>query len=373
VARPRPGLAAEAREWRPTSAEYKIAKEGATRPEEIIDGRPLDVTGQHSESHVGAVEPRESAPAVIQTHGLVKRYPPDTLAVDGLDLEVWRGEFFGLLGPNGAGKTTTIGMLTTRVVPTSGAAVVAGLNVRTDSVGVKRIIGVVTQDNTLDRRLTAWENLYYHGRYFGLSRKVARAEADRVLHLIRLEDRARHFVDQLSGGMQQRLLIGRALVHRPEVLFLDEPTAGIDPQGRLALWEILRGLHQEGQTILLTTHYMEEADELCQRVAIMDHGRILAIGSPEELKRSVGAETVLTLQFEPTTERLMAALRALPGVRALEGTPGGLRVYADGGHGLLPHVIQTILAEGVELRDVSVRTPTLETVFIKLTGRELRE
>ena len=235
------------------------------------------------------------------------------------------------------------------------------------------MIGVVTQDNTLDRRLTTWENLYYHGRYFGLSRGVARDEADRVLQLIRLGDRARHFVDQLSGGMQQRLLIGRALVHRPEVLFLDEPTAGIDPQGRLALWEILRGLHEEGQTILLTTHYMEEADELCQRVAIMDHGRMLAIGSPEELKRSVGAETVLTLQFEPTTERLMAALRALPGVGALEGIPGGVRVYADGGHGLLPHAIQTILAEGVELRDVSVRTPTLETVFIKLTGRELRE
>jgi ABC-2 type transport system ATP-binding protein len=235
------------------------------------------------------------------------------------------------------------------------------------------MIGVVTQDNTLDRRLTAWENLYYHGRYFGLSRGVARDEADRVLRLVRLEDRARHFVDQLSGGMQQRLLIGRALVHRPEVLFLDEPTAGIDPQGRLALWEILRGLHEEGQTILLTTHYMEEAEELCQRVAIMDRGRILAMGSPEELKRSIGAETVLTLQFEPATDRLMAALGALPGVRALEGASGRVRLYADGGHGLLPHVIQTILAEGVELQDVSVRTPTLETVFIRLTGRELRE
>jgi ABC-2 type transport system ATP-binding protein len=354
-------------------AEREIVEERATRSGQATGRHAPDVTGQHSESAVEVLEQHESTQAVIQTRGLVKRYPPDTLAVDRLDLVVWRGEFFGLLGPNGAGKTTTIGMLTTRVVPTSGEAVVAGLNVQTNAVEVKRMIGVVTQDNTLDRRLTSWENLYYHGRYFGLSRSVARNEADRVLHLIRLEDRARHFVDQLSGGMQQRLLIGRALVHRPEVLFLDEPTAGIDPQGRLALWEILRGLHQEGQTILLTTHYMEEADELCQRVAIMDHGRMLAIGSPEELKRSVGAETVLTLQFEPTTERLMSALQALPGVRALERTPGGVRLYADGGHGLLPHVIQAILAEGVELRDVSVRTPTLETVFIKLTGRELRE
>jgi ABC-2 type transport system ATP-binding protein len=317
--------------------------------------------------------PNQPTAAVIHTRGLVKRYPPDTLAVDGLDLDVSPGEFFGLLGPNGAGKTTTIGMLTTRVIPTSGEAAVAGLDVRTHAVDVKRIIGVVTQDNTLDRRLTAWENLYHHGRYFGLSRGVARREADRTLRLVRLEDRSRHFVDQLSGGMQQRLLIARALVHRPRVLFLDEPTAGIDPQGRLALWEILQGLHRDGQTILLTTHYMEEADELCQRVAIMDRGRILAIGSPSELRQSVAAETVLTLQFEPVTDHVMAALGALPGVRGLENGSGGLRVYADGDHGLVPQVVQTILAEGVALRDVSVRTPTLETVFIKLTGRELRE
>jgi ABC-2 type transport system ATP-binding protein len=355
------------------SAEHGLLKEVVTHGSQVVERRPPDVAGQRSESPVETVAPRESTPAVIQTRGLVKRYPPDTLAVDGLDLDVWRGEFFGLLGPNGAGKTTTIGMLTTRVVPSSGEAVVAGLNVRAHPTEVKRMIGVVTQDNTLDRRLTTWENLYYHGRYFGLSRGVARAEADRVLRLVRLEDRARHFVDQLSGGMQQRLLIGRALVHHPDVLFLDEPTAGIDPQGRLALWEILRGLHEEGQTILLTTHYMEEAEELCQRVAIMDRGRVLAVGSPEELKRSIEAETVLTLQFEPTTDRLTAALEALPGVRALESTSGGARLYADGGHGLLPHVIQTMLAEGIELRDISVRAPTLETVFIKLTGRELRE
>jgi len=355
------------------SAGYGIVKEGAPGPGQVVDRRPQDVGGQELEATLEVLRPRVSAPAVIRTRGLVKRYPPDTLAVDGLDLEVGRGEFFGLLGPNGAGKTTTIGMLTTRVIPTSGEAAVAGLDVRTHAVDVKRMIGVVTQDNTLDRRLTAWENLYYHGRYFGLSRAMARGEADRALRLVRLEDRARHFVDQLSGGMQQRLLIGRALVHRPEVLFLDEPTAGIDPQGRLALWEILQGLHNDGQTVLLTTHYMEEADELCQRVAIMDHGRILAMGSPEELRRSVGAETVLTFRFEPVTDHLVATLEALPGVKGLEIGSGGLRVYADGDHGLLPQVVQTILGEGVALGEVSVRTPTLETVFIKLTGRELRE
>ena len=355
------------------SAEYGTPKEGATGRGQVMDRPPQDVTGQDREGPVGVAERHESTAAVIRTRGLVKRYPPDTLAVDGLDLEVCRGEFFGLLGPNGAGKTTTIGMLTTRIIPTSGEALVAGLDVRAHPVDVKRMIGVVTQDNTLDRRLTAWENLYYHGRYFGLSRGAARREADRALGLVRLEDRARQFVDQLSGGMQQRLLVGRALVHRPEVLFLDEPTAGIDPQGRLALWEILLGLHREGQTILLTTHYMEEAEELCQRVAIMDRGRILALGSPDELRRSIGAETVLTLQFEPMTDDVMTALGALPGVRGLESSSGGLMVYVDGDHGLLPQVVQTVLAKGVALRDVSVRTPTLETVFIKLTGRELRE
>ena len=355
------------------SAEYAITEERAAGRGPVIDRRPQDVTGQDREGPVGVVGRHESTAAVIRTRGLVKRYPPDTLAVDGLDLEVGRGELFGLLGPNGAGKTTTIGMLTTRIIPTSGVALVGGLDVRAHPVEVKRMIGVVTQGNTLDRRLTAWENLYYHGRYFGLTRSVARQEADRALRLVRLEDRARYFVDQLSGGMQQRLLIGRALVHRPEVLFLDEPTAGIDPQGRLALWEILLGLHREGQTILLTTHYMEEAEELCQRVAIMDRGRILALGSPEELRRSIGAETVLTLQFEPVTNDVMTALGALPGVRGLESSSGGLMVYVDGDHGLLPQVIQTVLAEGVALRDVSIRTPTLETVFLKLTGRELRE
>jgi ABC-2 type transport system ATP-binding protein len=338
-----------------------------------MDRPPQDATVQDREGAVGVAERHESTGAVIRTRRLVKRYPPHTLAVDGLDLEVCRGEFFGLLGPNGAGKTTTIGMLTTRIIPTSGEALVAGLDVRARPVDVKRMIGVVTQDNTLDRRLTAWENLYYHGRYFGLSRGAARREADRALQLVRLEDRARHFVDQLSGGMQQRLLVGRALVHRPEVLFLDEPTAGIDPQGRLALWEILLGLHHEGQTILLTTHYMEEAEELCQRVAIMDRGRILALGSPDELRRSIGAETVLTLQFEPMTDDVMTALGALPGVRGLESSSGGLMVYVDGDHGLLSQVVQTVLAKGVALRDLSVSTPTLETVFIKLTGRELRE
>jgi ABC-2 type transport system ATP-binding protein len=313
------------------------------------------------------------AASAIRTQDLTKVYPKDVLAVDRLSLQISRGEFFGLLGPNGAGKTTTVGMLTTRIVPTAGEMWIAGLSVRTQAVAVKQLIGVVTQFNTLDRRLTAWENLYYHGRYFGLGRGEARRQADRILELIRLQDKQRALVDELSGGMQHRLLIGRALAHRPEVLFLDEPTTGIDPQGRIALWEILMHLHEEGQTILLTTHYMEEAERLCQTVAIMDHGRVLAMGSPEELKGSVGGATVVTLQVEPETEELIPDLQGLPGVNSVEMGPRGLQVYADGAHGLVPLIVQAVLARNITLRDISVRDPTLETVFIKLTGRELRE
>jgi ABC-2 type transport system ATP-binding protein len=318
-------------------------------------------------------EDRDAAPAEIRTRELTKVYPGDILAVDKLNLDIQKGEFFGLLGPNGAGKTTTIGMLTTRVKATGGDGWVAGHSVRQHPVEVKRLIGVVTQFNTLDRRLSVRENLYYHGRYFGMSRKEASLEADRILDLVRLNDRAKSDVDQLSGGMQRRLLIGRALVHHPTVLFLDEPTVGIDPQGRIALWEILEVLHQQGQTILLTTHYMDEADKLCRRLAIMDHGRILAMGTPAELKQTVGAATLIALEAAPITEPLLESLRSTPGIRRVETTPQGVMLYADSAGSIVPKVVQWVLDAGAELRDINVSEPTLETVFIQLTGRELRE
>jgi ABC-2 type transport system ATP-binding protein len=328
---------------------------------------------QTTERAAPAQDDRPAADAEIRTRELTKVYPGDILAVDKLTLDIRKGEFFGLLGPNGAGKTTTIGMLTTRVKPTGGDGWVGGYSVRKDPVAVKRIIGVVTQFNTLDRRLTCRENLYYHGRYFGLSRKEAGIEADRVLEMVRLSDRRNADVEALSGGMQRRLLIGRALAHKPTVLFLDEPTVGIDPQGRIALWEILGDLHNQGQTILLTTHQMDEADQLCQRLAIMDHGKILALGSPDELKQTVGAATLVGLEASPVTDGLLAALKAIPGVREAEMSPRGVQLYADAAGGLLPKVVQAVMDAGADLRDLSVSEPTLETVFIKLTGRELRE
>jgi ABC-2 type transport system ATP-binding protein len=228
----------------------------------------------------------------------VKAYVRGVNAVDGLDLEVRNGEIFGLLGPNGAGKTTTVGMLTTRVVPTAGTALVAGIDVLEHPTTVKQLIGVVSQQNTLDRSVTVRENLYFHGRYFGMKAKEAHAAADEFLEKLRLKDRAAAPVAALSGGLAQRLMVARAILHRPPILFLDEPTAGLDPQSRIALWDILRELHQEGQTILLTTHYMEEADQLCERVAIMDHGKLLKLDTPAELKRLTGdAEATLESVF----------------------------------------------------------------------------
>ena len=248
-----------------------------------------------------------TAVPAIETAGLTKVYPGDILAVDRLDLVVGRGEIFGLLGPNGAGKTTTAGMLTTRVVPTAGSARVGGIDVVASPAEAKRLIGVVPQTNTLDRSLTVWENLYFHGRFFGMDAPTAKSEATRLLEQFRLAERAGAPVMALSGGMAQRLMVARAVMHRPQVLFLDEPTAGLDPQSRIALWEILRDLHVDGQTILLTTHYMEEADLLCDRVAIIDQGRIVALDTPAELKRSIGMDATVRIVADGDLEALGTA------------------------------------------------------------------
>jgi len=312
---------------------------------------------------------------IIHTEGLTKIYPgSDLTAVDGLDLDIEAGEIFGLLGPNGAGKTTTAGMLTTRVVPTSGSARVGTVDVIAHPALAKQLIGVVSQTNTLDRQLTVWENLYFHGRLFGIPKAQARTGADRLLEQFHLTRWARASVFALSGGMAQRLMVARAIMHRPAVLFLDEPTAGLDPQSRLALWEILGELHAEGQTILLTTHYMEEADQLCDRVAIMDHGSVLALDTPAELKRSVGADTIVTVKSGGDDAALAAHLeRALQGVSRSRVVEGGVELHVEGSQRIVPRVVAAAEQGGFDLIDLSVAEPTLETVFINLTGKELRE
>src|SRR4051794_28502342 len=241
-----------------------------------------------------------TAPAIVRTAGLSKTYPGDIEAVIALDMEIRAGEIYGFLGPNGAGKSTTIGMLTTRVTPTGGEAEVGGVDIIRHPALAKQVIGVVPQTNTLDRAMTVAENLFFHGRYFGMTSKQAKAETDELLVKVRLNDRADAPVTALSGGMGQRLMVARAIMHRPQILFLDEPTAGLDPQSRLALWEIVDDLRRDGETILLTTHYMEEADQLCDRVAIMDHGRILALDTPDRLKQSTGASSIVTVTIGST-------------------------------------------------------------------------
>jgi ABC-2 type transport system ATP-binding protein len=324
---------------------------------------------------VSRIDP--SGPAddeVIRTVGLTKVYPGGVKAVDSLDLTVCRGEIFGLLGPNGAGKTTTAGMLTTRVVPTEGRAFVGGIDVWKHPARAKQLIGVVPQTNTLDRSLDVWENLYYHGRFFGMSGTQSRREADDMLERFKLTERARMPVLALSGGMAQRLMVARAVMHRPAVLFLDEPTAGLDPQSRIAMWEILGDLHTGGQTILLTTHYMEEADQLCDRLAIIDHGKVLALDEPANLKRSTGIDTSVTVSSDGDLEALASLLeREIDGATSALVIDSNVRLGVKGARGVLPQVVQVADRAGITVTDLSVSEPTLETVFIDLTGKDLRE
>jgi ABC-2 type transport system ATP-binding protein len=318
---------------------------------------------------------REPGEAIIRTAGLTKVYAgSDLRAVDGLDLVVGPGEIFGLLGPNGAGKTTTAGMLTTRVIPTSGRAFVGGIDVVAHPALAKQILGIVSQQNTLDRQLTVWENLYFHGRLFGIPARESKRTATELLTQFQLEKWAGASVYALSGGMAQRLMVARAIFHRPAVLFLDEPTAGLDPQSRLALWETLRSLNADGQTILLTTHYMEEADQLCGRVAIMDRGRILALDTPAALKQQVDADTIVTVTALGDPDALARVLTdAIDGVTRTRPIEGGVELHVMGKDRLLPQVVNAAEEAGFPVLDLSVAEPTLETVFINLTGKELRD
>ena len=314
-------------------------------------------------------------PLIVEIENLTKIYESKlrVVAVDGIDLELKQGEIFGLLGPNGAGKTTTISIATTRTLPTSGTVRISGIDIVEHPAHARRLIGVVPQFNTLDRSLTVFENLYYHCRYFGFGHRQAKSRSLELLDQFILTERKGMYPAQLSGGLAQRVQIARAIAHRPTVLFLDEPSAGLDPQSRMAMWQAVEGLHKEGITVLLTTHYMEEADSLSDRVAIIDYGRVLALGSPQKLKSTFGADTVfdLKLRSQQGLGPVIAQLKARPDVTKAEATADGLRVIAAGSDGLLPDLVQA--AAGFGLRDLAITEPSLETVFIRLTGRDLRE
>ncbi|MFL6213907.1 MAG: ABC transporter ATP-binding protein [Blastocatellia bacterium] len=369
-----------------------------------------------------------SSETIIAVDALEKQYPRSPVkAVNGISFTVGRGEVFGLLGPNGAGKTTTIGVLTTRAMPTGGRAIIAGVDVVADPVSVKPHIAVVPQRNNLDRSLTAIENLTFHAAYFGIARGERTQRAMELLKQFGLGERAKDKVDKYSGGMAQRLLIARALMHSPRVLFLDEPTTGLDPQARLFLWDMIQTLNGHGLTVFLTTHDMEEAEKLCHRVAIMDHGKILALDTPANLSKLVPAGTRVELRVhrsaalddarkaailadvraldsvteaEWTTARaqaassaggpppwvmaMMAGGKGKPGAMPAGAMPAGavrppadedpmLRLYAERGGDVAVKAAQIILSVGLELADLHLAQPSLEDVFIHLTGKGLRD
>ena len=307
----------------------------------------------------------------IETRSLRKVYPPNVVAVDSLDLAVEEGELFGMLGPNGAGKTTTIGILTTRVRVTSGEAIVAGANVAAEAPVVRRRIGVVPQRPNPDRGLNVVENLVFHASYFGVARSLAVKRANELLERLGLSDKRDAKVEALSGGQQQRLMIARALTHDPRVVFLDEPTVGLDPQARLGLWEILRELHAQGRTIVMTTHYMEEADQLCDRLAIIDRGKLLALDTPSRLKAQAPGDTLVEVTFDGDTALVVDAARALDGVSNAETRGPLLRVFSRRGGEIIPALIDAGEARGLTVRDIHLSRPSLETLFISLTGRKL--
>lgn len=303
-----------------------------------------------------------------------KQAKSEVPALDGLSLEVFPGEIFGLLGPNGAGKSTTVGVLTTRVRPTSGRAWIGEHDVWQEQALVKRLIGVVPQRPNLDFSLTAREILVFHAAYFGIGSKERNERADQLLEKFKLTERAQQMVRGFSGGMMQRLSIARAMMHDPQVLFLDEPSAGLDPQTRILLWEIIREYHQAGRTVLLTTHNMEEADALCERLAIVDHGHVIAVGTPGALKATIPGGFVLRLRFGNQTPELLERFQSLAGVREVRSADNmGVDIYADRGGSLIPEIASLAASSGAELSDVHILEPSLENLFLHHTGRSLRD
>ncbi|GGN11735.1 daunorubicin resistance protein DrrA family ABC transporter ATP-binding protein [Lentzea pudingi] len=297
-------------------------------------------------------------------------------AVDGLSFDVRRGEVFGLLGPNGAGKTTTVGVLTTRVRPTAGQALVEGVDVVADSKRARQLLAVVPQRNNLDRSLNARQNLLFHAAYHGIGPKERQQLADDIIERMGLKDHQNALVDTLSGGQAQRLMIARALMHRPKVLFLDEPSTGLDPQARLFVHERVAALHADGVTVVLTTHDMDEATKLCDRVGIVDHGKLLTLDTPDELTKTLPGSNTVSVTLSPNGHdiaKVIQVLSEVDGAQRVEEVGGMFRVYTDADTSItLPAVLNVLRDLDVTVSDVAIGKPSLEDVFIHLTGRELR-
>jgi len=308
----------------------------------------------------------------IRVEELLKKFNGFT-AVDRISFDVSYGELFGLLGPNGAGKTTTINILSTLLKPTSGYAEVAGFDIRKRRDEVRRSIGIVFQDPTLDTKLTGKENLLFHAMLYGIKKEEAEKRMKEVLELVELEDRADTLVEKYSGGMKRRLEIARGLIHRPKVLFLDEPTLGLDAQTRRRIWDYIKKLNKETEiTMILTTHYMEEADYLCDRIAIIDHGKIVAIDNPTNLKNMLGGDVVI-LEIEGDANQYIEKLKELKWVKSLMVQNGILRMSMEMGERKIPNLVNLAEKSGVKINSVNLHKPSLEDVFLFFTGRKIRD
>ena len=315
----------------------------------------------------------------IEVDSVTKRFE-DTVAVDNVSMKVARGELFGLLGPNGAGKSTLTKMLSGMINPTSGTIKVGGYNIKDDPMKVKESLGVVPQDIVLYDYMNARENLAFFGRLYGLSGSKLRNRIEELLKFTQLDEKAvKRHISTYSGGMKRRVNIAAALLHEPQVMLLDEPTAGLDPKNKLALWEIIQTLHKEGKTIVLTTHMMDEAEELCIRVAIMDRGKIIALGSPRQLIKKVKMENTITVVPDKIPPKLIDAVQKISGVkssyRAYDENEKieALKIITERAEDILPDVVSAIAAEGTKILSVQLSRVTLEDVFILLTGRSLTE
>ncbi|MBI5296125.1 MAG: ATP-binding cassette domain-containing protein [Chloroflexi bacterium] len=311
---------------------------------------------------------------MLEVKNLVKHYG-DFQAVKGVSFNIEEGEIFSLLGPNGAGKTTTISMLSTLYTPTSGAATISGHSVTREPMAVRQVIGVVPQDLALYEDLTARENLIFWGQMYDLSGKALTARVDEVLEQIGLTDKANNRVKTYSGGMKRRVNIGVGLLHKPKLLFMDEPTVGIDPQSRRAILDTVKALNKQGMTLLYTTHYMEEAEELSDRVGIIDHGELIAIGTQKELTHQVGESETLVLHVgeNDDSEALALALNGVAGVIKAEATDHEVSVICPEAEDVLAGVVTKANERGIKIRSIDIREPNLEAVFLHLTGRALRD
>jgi daunorubicin resistance ABC transporter ATP-binding subunit len=308
-------------------------------------------------------------PAAVEIEHLVKRFGNFT-AVDDLSLRVEPGEIFGLLGPNGSGKTTTVNMVSGLSIPTSGQVRVMDYDLRTQTRQVRQVLGTVHQETALYEELSAWRNLDFHADLFGMTGPLKKARIEKMLDLVQLSDRKDSRVSTFSGGMKRRLALARALLHEPQLIYLDEPTLGVDVQSRRALWDYILDLQKQGKTVFITTNYLEEAEALCSRIAIIDHGRLVSLGRLEELKQKFGGSVVEIETGQPFTD--LAGLRGMPGVQQVEQDGLLLKVTSQVGFQIVPQIINSA-ALCCEIRNITVREPNLDEVFLRLTGTDLRD